>query len=89
MGKRKQEVIEAAPDDTQQVNMTDNESEENSSTKYVVVRAGLRVSDKEYDDPTDPVCQDEVKFWTRVAKNFSYGEKVETVIYDSKKHRVW
>ncbi|HOS16714.1 MAG TPA: hypothetical protein PKX15_06885 [Bacteroidales bacterium] len=57
--------------------------------KYVVVREGHRVSDKEYDSATDPVCIEEVNFWTKVAKNHSYGEKVEVVPYDSKKHRVW
>lgn len=88
MGKLSQEVNEAAPDNTQQV-IQMAESEETKPIKYVVLRAGFRVSDKEYDIPTDPVCVQEVGFWTKVAQNHSYGEKVETVIYDSKKHRVW
>lgn len=88
MGKRKQEVNEAAPENTQRVNQT-VESEEATPTKYVVLRDGVRVSDREYDTPTDPVCTQEVDFWKRVATNHSYGEKVETVVYDSKKHRVW
>lgn len=88
MGKRKQEVNETAPENTQQVNQT-VESEESKPTKYVVLRAGFRVSDREYDTPTDPACTQEVDFWKKVATNHSYGEKVETVIYDSKKHRVW
>jgi hypothetical protein len=57
--------------------------------KYVVVRDGHRVSDREYDSPTDPLCEAEIKFWSRVSKNRSYGEKVEAVQYDSKKHRVF
>jgi len=56
---------------------------------YVVVRDGYRVSDKEYDSPTDPLCVTEIKFWSGVSKDRSYGEKVEVVQYDSKKHRVW
>lgn len=53
--------------------------------KYVVVRGGHRVSDKEYDTPSDPRCLDEIKFWSKV----SSVEKVEAVLYDSKRHRVW
>jgi hypothetical protein len=88
MGKRTQEVNEAAPENTQQVNQT-VESEDSKTIKYVVLRAGFRVSDREYDTPTDPVCTQEVDFWTGVANNHSYGEPVEAVVYDSKKHRVW
>ena len=57
--------------------------------KYVVVRDGHRVSDREYNSPTDPLCVAEIKFWSGVSKGRSYGEKVEAVQYDSKKHRVW
>lgn len=57
--------------------------------RYVVVRDGHRVSDKEYDSPTDPACVVEIEFWRGVAKKASYGEKVEAVPYDSKRHRVW
>ena len=57
--------------------------------KYVVVRDGHRVSDWEYDSPTDPLCVAEIKFWLGVSKSKSYGEKVEAVSYDPKKHRVW
>jgi hypothetical protein len=89
MGKRAQETNETAPENnTQQVTKT-VESEETKPTKYVVLRAGFRVSDREYDTPTDPVCTQEVDFWTGVANNHSYGEPVEAVMYDSKKHRVW
>ncbi len=57
--------------------------------KFVVIRDGHRVSDKEYNSPTDPGCLVEIAFWTGIANNSSYGEKVEAVQYDSKKHRVW
>ena len=57
--------------------------------RYVVVRDGHRVSDKEYDSPTDPLCVAEIKFWTDISKNHSYKEKVMAVQYESKKHRVW
>ena len=57
--------------------------------KYVVVRDGHRVSEREYDSPTDPLCEAEIKFWSGVSKGRSYGEKVEAVQYDPKKHRVW
>ena len=67
----------------------DTESEQKKPTVYVVVREGFRVSDKEYDNPKDPACRNEVEFWTKVSKNHSYSEKVEAVVYDSKKHRIW
>ena len=57
--------------------------------KYVVVRNGHRVSDHEYDDPSDLKCLNEIKFWSRVSNNSSFGEKVEAVPYDPKRHRVW
>ena len=57
--------------------------------KYVVVRSGHRVSDNEYDSPTDDKCLEEISFWGGIAKRQSSNEKVEAVIYDSKKHRVW
>jgi hypothetical protein len=62
---------------------------ETKSVKYVVVRDGHRVSDKEYDSSTDPDCLREIKFWKGISKSNSYGEKVSAVPYDSKKHRVF
>ena len=56
---------------------------------YVVVRAGFRVSEKEYLTAEDPAAVVEKDFWTKVAKDHSYGEMVEIVRYESKKHRVW
>jgi len=62
---------------------------ETKPIKYVVVRGGHRVSDKEYDSPTDEKCLAEIKFWTAIATRQSYGEAVEAIPYDSKRHRIW
>lgn len=86
MGRRKKTDTVPA---TSQPQATSNGKTEGKPAKYVVVREGYRVSDKEYETPTDAACVAEVQFWTKVARNHSYGEKVEAVQYDSKKHRVW
>ncbi len=65
------------------------ENKETKPVKFVVVRDGYRVSDKEYATESDPVALTEFAFWDKVAFNHSYGEPVEIVQYDSKKHRVW
>lgn len=62
---------------------------EERPTRYVVVREGRRVSDRDYETASDPNCIAEVSFWKNVARNHSHGEKVEAVLYDSKSHRVW
>ena len=86
MGKRNQpENKEAAPESQQVV----TENTEKRPVTYVVVRDGYRVSDREYLTSNDPVAITEQKFWNKVAKNHSYGEKVEIVPYDSRAHRVW
>lgn len=87
MGKHKQTNTNVEPDNQQ--NSVEATIEDSSGPKYVVLRAGVRVSDKEYTTPSDVSCKEEIEFWTRVAKNTSYGEKVEAVLYDAKKHRVW
>ena len=56
---------------------------------FVVVRAGIRVSDREYSSSDDDVAIQEKEFWNKVAQNHSYGEPVEIVQYDPRKHRVW
>ena len=79
------------------MSITPNHKSDSSTTpveayrpiKYVVIRGGHRVSDREYDSPDNPQCLDEIKFWSGVSKSSSYGEKVEVVLYDSKIHRVW
>ena len=72
---------------TQRVN--NGQTTEERFERYVVVREGHRVSDREYDTMTDPIAIAEMQFWTKVANNHSYGEKVAIVKYDSKRHRVW
>ena len=66
-----------------------NGTTEAKPIRYVVVRDGHRVSDKEYELPTDAKCLAEIQFWSGVSKRQSHGEKVEAVPYDSKRHRVW
>lgn len=57
--------------------------------RYVVVRGGLRVSDKDYPEPSDPRAITEMNFWLRVVNRWPDGTKVEIVQYDKKKHRIW
>lgn len=79
--KTKEEAAPAIPQVT-------TENKEPKSAKYVVVRDGYRVSDKEYFAADDPAAIHEQLFWTRVAR-MSFSEPVDIVQYDSKKHRVW
>ena len=58
-------------------------------SRYVVVRGGLRVSDREYSTPNEPVALDEKAFWQRVVTRHPDGTKVEIVLFDKKLHRVW
>lgn len=62
--------------------MTDNKNK-----KYIVVRGGLRVSDQEYDDPSD--AKDELQHWKSIVKRWPDGSLVEVVEKDDKKHRIW
>jgi len=54
-------------------------------TKYVVLRDGYRVSDKEYLFFDDVDALAEKSFWTRASNR----EKVEIVKYNPLKHKVW
>ena len=60
-----------------------------ATTRYVVVRGGLRVSDKDYEKPDEQRAIDEKKFWQSVVKRWPDGTKVEIVQFDKKKHRIW
>jgi len=60
-----------------------------AAIKYVVVRGGLRVSDKDYENPDEERAITEKSFWQRVVKRWPDGTKVEIVQYDKKKHRIW
>ena len=86
MGRKKLETNLAALE-SQLVNNGKN-LEEKPST-YVVVRDGLRVSDREYETIDDPYAILEKDFWTLISNKHSYGEPVEIVLYESKKHRIW
>lgn len=66
-----------------------NDKKSDRPITYVVTRDGYRVSDREYLTSNDPIAIGEVKFWTTVSKKHSYGEPVEVVKYDVKRHRVW
>lgn len=56
---------------------------------FVVIRERFRVSDREYLTPNDQLAIDEKELWSRISKKYSYGEPVNIVQYDPKKHRVW
>jgi hypothetical protein len=60
-----------------------------SLPRYVVVRSGLRVSDKDYPKSDEPRAIAERDFWRKVIERWPDGTKVEIVQYDKKKHRVW
>ena len=85
MNKQNPKQIEAAPTTPEVI----TENKEQKPIKFVVVREGYRVSDKEYVTADDPVAISEQEFWTRVANTHSHGEPVQIVQFDSKKHRVW
>ena len=67
----------------------DKKTESSSGVKYIVVRGGLRVSEKEYSSNTDPHALSEMEFWQKIVNKWPDGSKVEIVEYDKKKHRVW
>ena len=60
-----------------------------SLPRYVVVRDGLRVSDKDYPKADEPRAISEKDFWKKVVERWPDGTKVEIVQYDKKKHRIW
>jgi len=57
--------------------------------RYVVIRGGLRVSDKDYPDQSEPRAIAEMNFWRKVIDRWPDGTRVEIVQYDKKKHRIW
>lgn len=61
----------------------------NNIPRYVVVRDGFRVSDKDYFDKNDPKLISEKDFWKRVVNKFPDGTRVEITEYDKRKHRIW
>jgi hypothetical protein len=69
----------------QQIDWSPGEKE----PRYVVIRGGLRVSDKDYSDQSDPRAIAEMNFWRKVVNRWPDGTKVEIVQYDKKRHRIW
>ena len=57
--------------------------------RFVVVRSGLRVSDKDYPKADDSRAIAERDFWQRVVTRHPDGTRVEIVVFDKKKHRIW
>jgi len=66
-----------------------NVSEEQSEQKYVVIRGGHRVSDREYSSVDDPSAQLERQFWQKVIARHPDGTKMEIVPFNKKIHRIW
>jgi len=60
-----------------------------TTPRYVVVRSGLRVSDKDYAKPDEDRALNEAAFWQRVVRRHPDGTKIEIVQFDKKKHRIW
>ena len=58
-----------------------------SKKKYVVIRSGIRVSDREYDDVND--ATEEVEHWQRILKTWPDGTKITVEEYNDKKHRIY
>lgn len=74
---------------TENQSITKTPTNKEKSNKYVVVRDGRRVSDREYDRKDDPEAVREMRFWERSASRFPDGTKVSISEYDAKLHRTW
>ena len=87
MGKKvKSNEVEQTPSPEVQV---ESKTQDGSYQSYVVLRAGYRVSEKEYSDPKDSSALSELEFWKKVETNHSYGAPVEIVPYNPRRNRVW
>jgi hypothetical protein len=58
-----------------------------SNKKYVVIRSGIRVSEREYDNVVD--ATEEVEHWQRILNQWPDGTKVTVEEYNDKKHRIY
>ncbi len=54
---------------------------------YVVLRDGIRVSEKEYVTKSD--AKDELSYWNKLLERWPDGTKVEIVEKKPRKHRVY
>lgn len=85
------------PDEVPNLEIPINESVEQETTwtpgqttpRYVVVRGGIRVSDKDYVKSDDDKAITEAAFWQKIVKRHPDGTKIEIVQFDKKKHRIW
>ena len=88
--KKTEKTTENVPTPVVNINNVEQTSGPSSEPiKYVVIRDNRRVSDVEYDSPTDPVAIGEMQFWRKIIKYWPDGTKAEIVQYDKKKHRNW
>ena len=55
--------------------------------KYVVVRNDIRVSDDEYDTQGD--AKAEFNHWQKIINRWPDGSKLEIVVKDNRRHRVY
>ena len=58
-----------------------------SKKKYVVIRSGIRVSEREYDNVDD--ATQEVEHWQRILSTWPDGTKITVEEYNDKKHRIY
>jgi hypothetical protein len=58
-----------------------------SKKKYVVIRSGIRVSDREYENIDD--ATEEVEHWKGILQHWPDGTKITVEEYNDKKHRVY
>ena len=82
-------VSESVEQTLKELDSIDTWSPGETLPRYVVVRGGLRVSDKDYPKADEPRAIAERDFWKKVVERWPDGTKVEIVQYDKKKHRVW
>lgn len=83
-------ILEAPTSESvEQLLMEETWSPGESLPRYVVVRSGLRVSDKDYPKVDEPRAIAEKDFWCKVVERWPDGTKVEIVQYDKKRHRIW
>lgn len=87
MGRQKKETVEAASVAPQV--KPENQEQDEKKSRFVVIRDGYRVSDKEYESPDDVEAIQEFNFWKLVETNHSWGAPVKIVQFDNKLHRVW
>ena len=70
-------------------NVVSEEQKLENVPTYVVTRGGLRVSDQEYVSPDLPEVIAERDFWQKIVNKYPDGTKIEIVLFDKKKHRIW